>query len=144
MTATMQTRLPEALAEPGAGERLREARALIADRARWMMGSEACSADGTYIRASSPDAVAWCGLGAYRRVGGDRYDAVHNYLDAIARELFAEARTSDPDTLGGLVLVNDWLCWDEWFDDFEDPLAEAHERVLHVFDVAIERFERAW
>lgn len=141
MTATIETRPPDGLREPGVGERLREARALIADRAQWMMGSEACSADGTYVRASSPEAVAWCGLGAYRRVGGDRYDAAHNYLDAIARELYDEACTSDPDTLGGLVLINDWLCWDEWFDDFEDPLAEAHKRVLRVYDTAIAHME---
>ena len=134
MTTTAQARdpLPIQLKDPGVGERLRKARALISDRRRWMMGDHASSADGSYVLASSPEAVAWCGMGAYLRVGGTRYDAVHNYLDVIARELYAEACTSDPDTLGGLVLVNDWPCWDEWFDQYEDPVAEAHERVLRI------------
>ena len=124
------------------GERLRKARALISDRRRWMMGDVAASADGSYVTAFSPEAVAWCGLGAYVHVGGNRYDAAHDLLDSIARELYDEATVSDPDTLGGLVLINDWPCWDEWYSDVEDPVAEAHERVLRIFDLAIARHER--
>lgn len=135
--------LPDALAEPAAGERLRNARALISDRKRWMMGDVAAAADGSYVTAFSPDAVAWCGLGAYLRVGGSRYDAVHDLLDSAARELYDEATVSDPDTLGGLVLINDWACWDEWYSEVEDPVAEAHERVLRIFDLAIALHERA-
>ena len=135
--------VPEALKAPAVVERLRKARALISDRNRWMMGDVAASADGSYVTAFSPDAVAWCGLGAYLRVGGDRYDAAHNLLDSAARELYDEATVSDPDTLGGLVLINDWACWDEWYSEVEDPVAEAHERVLRIYDLAIARLECA-
>lgn len=135
--------MPEELTTAAVGERLRRARALITDRRRWMMGDVAAAADGSYVTVFSPDAVAWCGLGAYLRVGGTRYDAVHDLLDSVALELYDEATVSDPDTLGGLVLINDWACWDQWYSEVEDPVAEAHERVLRIFDLAIARHETA-
>lgn len=52
-------------------EKLRTAKALIEDPARWCQGTAAKSATGFLVDWDSPDALQWCAYGAFRRAGAD-------------------------------------------------------------------------
>lgn len=56
---------------------------LIADPAHWCRGVTARDADGRKVEASSPDAVAFCALGALYRVVG-----LNGSVDGVATALY--------------------------------------------------------
>lgn len=93
-------------------QKLREAKALISDPKRWCQGSYGKTADGEITLAKDPKAVAWCAVGACKKVG-----AMSSILLAAADVLCEESDIYVNDTLG-------------------------HEATLEMFDLAIELAEK--
>lgn len=96
---------------PTEAERLRKARALIADPDRWAQGNFAFDAEGTPVSSYSDNAVRWCAAGACSRVGAD------------AGYLFRALPYTANNNLG---VYND---------------NRAHRTILRLFDRAIELAE---
>ncbi len=104
---------------------LKRARKLITPLDKWTQGSRAKNAYGS-TGVHDSDAETFCALGAMERVidpqseeFSDLYVAMEGYLSRVAKNEF------DRD----IVSLN---------DDLNHP-TRAHNNVLHVYDLAIER-----
>ena len=96
------------------------ARALIADRARWTRCTFACTASGHQVVWYAQTATKWCAIGALYRAA---YDLVGDPKEAtrIGNEV---AKSVCPRRwLGSLSTVNDW---------------RGHAAVLKTFDKALQ------
>ena len=77
-----------------AAEKLRQAKALIENPARWCQGNGAVADDGAVVDFDSPEAHRWCARGAVSKVTNHRpntpvYNATVRFLDRAANELHA-------------------------------------------------------
>lgn len=98
-------------------ETLRAARELIADPEHWCQGVAARSRKGREVKPTSRAAIAWCAIGACRRIAAGRdFDGAFLALDRVA----AGAGAS------GVSTLNDH---------------RTHAEVLAMFDRAIENEE---
>lgn len=89
---------------------LREAKALLADPARWIKGHKALDADGNYAGSyRSSAAVKWCGSGALDRCsGGDialwtaAYEAVSGVVGRSLPAFNDDAATTHADLMDAI------------------------------------------
>ena len=106
-------------------EALRQARALIADPARWCQYEGARGRSGRGVDLLGRSAVAWCALGALERVCwrlGVGLIGPRERLDRAAKHVAKREYGSSP------ALVNDRL---------------GHDAVLRMYDLAIGECEAA-
>lgn len=101
-------------------ETLRAARALIEDPKHWIKGAEAqTSKRGSWVDARSPEAGAWCMIGALQAVDGPYEHRALALLAAVIRP------DGFPDDIG----------------DYNDAGHRRHRDVLAKFDRAIRKAE---
>lgn len=112
-------------------EVLIEARALIADPARWTQGEFARTADGRILDGYCEGAVCWCALGAIRKVTMEGAESREERTEALV--LSYDAADLLQAHLANVIAV----------PKFND--SHTHEEVLALFDKAIgrEQNERA-
>lgn len=104
-----------------AAQQLEAARKLIEDPKHWTQNVCARNRQrGEEVASRSPDARCWCAVGALLHVIFDEKDQV-----SARRYLAAASRGLSPN--GGIIIVND-----------SRSRAEAHPRVLAMYDRAIE------
>lgn len=101
---------------------LREAREVISDPKCWTKGSFAKTWYGANIGSDSPNAVAWCSIGAIRKVCRDE-----EYVQEATVEL---ERTTDS-------MFPEFQCVPE----FNDSGNTSHADVMAAFDKTIMRLE---
>lgn len=110
---------------------LRRARALIAEPDRWVKGvyatSDPTEPEEHEVPLDSPRAVAWCAIGAVRRVDGP-YEQLA--LEALADAIAPDRRWSYTPTTTTIY-------------QFNDASRRKHTGLLQKFDRAIKAAEKA-
>jgi hypothetical protein len=105
-------------------ERLREAKARIADPAHWCQGVLAQDANGEEIAPSSTKAVKWCASGSLDGFPG--WWGAWRILEGVAHDMRIEAKLPKDDDLCDTPLINDTF---------------GHAKVMELYDRAIARAE---
>lgn len=123
-------------------DRLREARALLADKSRWCQGDEAVDILGDDVRPHDDAAVRWCVLGAYARTfpppANSNY-ANSNYKDALVVIPNAAMRWLDRlyDRAGPQRLIEDGAC--DSIAEYNDT--HSHKGVMRLLSKMIKQAE---